>query len=38
MYIIVETQIEILFAILMVSRFLKNSELDHFSNIDLILR
>lgn len=34
----VETQIDIPFAILMVSRFAKNPGLDHFSAVDQILR
>ena len=38
MYAMVETQIDIAFAISMVSRFAKNLELDHFSAVDQILR
>lgn len=37
-YPIVKTQIDITFAILMVSNFAKNPGLDHFSTINQILR
>lgn len=38
MYIIVETSINIIFAILIVSCFAKNQGLDHFNAINQILR